>query len=366
MKRKLVRKLAVAAIVSLIVLVPLLAETESGPALKPTFGFADADFYWAQFKGGVEGFELVPGVSSAALLYLGAGYYSDSYYRDAAGARLVDPSLAFTGASFNEWGSETRLGLDLGLVPKSQGEGNLLTLQLYLRDVWKTNVGAPAAYTSTALDGAGYLENSLLARLDYAGVELDIDTRTREGLNAEASVEWAPSFLLNNLIGKAHWWRLNSRIAGFLPIVKTSAFGLYVGDRLVLDAVGGPSLPSHIQRQIGGFKAGKAMGGAVRGIDSYRYDGNVKIVNNFDVRATLPAIFGKGLVPELFVFTDQGFVDNRDYFATPGQLLLTAGGGLVLDFLAGSSPLELGYYVTYNLTERAWSFFNFIILGYQF
>jgi Surface antigen. len=333
--------------------------------LKPTFGFYGGDTWAAIPYGGVDGIELVPGVPSRALAYFGGGYWQDGYYRDVEGNERQDPAYAFDGAYFHSWGLEGRLGMDVGLVREAGGAKNALYAQGYIKSVWRDNADQSAVIRSSSeSDRDGYWENSLFSGLVLDRMKHDQRSRSHEGLYSQASCEWAPGFAANDVLGKADWWRLNAQTQLFWRPVKTDAFVLYLGDKMVGDYVGGGAIPSHVQRQIGGFYT-YTQGCAMRGIGAWRYDGNVKLLNSVDLRMTFPVVPLQEVVPEIILFADQGLIDNRDWFKSgEGTFLSTAGSGIVLDLVFMGIPMDFGWYLSYSMTEDHWNYFNLIIMSH--
>jgi hypothetical protein len=333
--------------------------------LKPVFGFYGGDTWAAIPFGGIDGIKLVDGVASKVLLYFGGGYWPDGYYRDAAGKERFDPSYAFDGATFHAWGVEGRIGMDIGLVRDDLEPKNSLFSQLYLKSVRRDNLDPTAViHSSVESDKDGYWENSIFAGLVLDRMRHDERSRTHQGLYSQASIECAPGFAGNTIFGDADWWRANAQTQLFWRPILNEGFALYLGDKIVADVVGGSSIPSHVQRQIGGFYT-YTKGTAIRGIDAWRYDSDIKFLNSVDLRMTFPFIPLKEIVPEILVFADQGYVDNCDWFAEgPGSFLSTAGAGIVLDLVIFGIPMDYGWYASYSMTEEHWNFLGLIIMAH--
>jgi hypothetical protein len=236
---------------------------------------------------------------------------------------------------------------------------------LYFKSVWRRNIDSDAViFSSSAIDRYGYWENSLFGGLVYDHMTSDQASRTKDGILAQGSLEWAPSFLANSILGDADWWRANGQVQFFWRPVKTKSVALYVGDKVSADYIGGSSIPSHVQRQIGGFYT-YTKGLGMRGIDAWRYDSNVKAINNMDFRLTFPSLFMKEIVPELLIYSDQGIVDNCDYFASgKATFLATAGAGIVFDLVIFGIPMDFGWHASYSFTEKHWNLFNLVIMSH--
>lgn len=90
----------------------------------------------------------------------------------------------------------------------------------------------------------------------------------------------------------------------------------------------------YVSHTFGGTSIREGLGYYVRGFEKWTYDTQLKIVNNIDLRANLPAIYFKNLVPGIVAYFDAGFY--RGYFADPGILkqgfLCSTGVGIYLDF----------------------------------
>jgi len=139
---------------------------------------------------------------------------------------------------------------------------------------------------------------------------------------------------------------------------------LYLAERFIADVLLGneTDISSFARRNVGGLDVFKGAGGTVRGMEGGRYDSFVKIINNLELRFTLLPLFGGVAVPELFAFFDVGFVDNFDYAINFNNGLYSTGGGVFVNLSAsGASIIDLGYYVSYSITEQR---FNPVNIGF--
>jgi len=349
------------------------AQEAVSPALGFDFGLANIGAINLEMYAGVKGFELVPGVPSRALVYLGGGRVGDAYYRDTNFATQVDTQHA----KFNKWNAIARLGLDLGIVYDQSLQRNsvygLFFVKSFFDSYISDDANPPAIFASGLADNTGAWETSLFAGLFWDKLVFNPRLQSRSGFATQASVEWAPGAAFNNVLGGADYVRLNSRATVFLPILETGSYGLYLANLLTLDALFGEpaGIPGLARRTTGGFDRRPAPGGLVRGLDGGRHDTYLKFINNIDLRFNFLPLFSLPaspqdsiLVPELFMFFDAGLIDKLDW--RPGQWLASCGGGVILNLRIFGIKADFGYYVSWSIPENRWNFFNLILGAHHF
>lgn len=92
--------------------------------------------------------------------------------------------------------------------------------------------------------------------------------------------------------------------------------GAYLGDFASFDYLFGNDVPLSALQSFGGSHQGSpqvarvGLGGAMRGIDSGRYDTNLKFVDNLELRLDGPALLRPDTYPILVAFADSGFFDQ--------------------------------------------------------
>lgn len=335
-----------------------------------TFGVGGFGIWYAEPYFGFKGIAIIPGADSQVLLYPGIGWVGDAYYREPTNEIMFDPTGEYPGSGFNKFILNGKLGLNLGIAYDETLEKNWLYSLMFIKTTYQQNYEGditPNLFNTTFPDKNGLWQNSLFLGLYYDTVKYDNNRQTASGLYAELSGEWAPSFFANTVFGNSDYIRGNVTVKGFLPLVESDSFSLYLGDRIIADILGGEQVPSIAMRQIGGFSTYSGAGGAIRGIDGGRYDSYIKLINNFDIRAPFLPLLNNLLIPEFFAFFDAGIVDDLTYnLSGTNTMLLTTGAGLALNLNLGGFQFDLGVYVSYSILENQFKYFNLMLGGHQF
>ncbi len=333
---------------------------------------------------GYRGLRLAPGVQTTIWTYLGGGYEWLDYYRDPDGALLSPGELAPGGAlagrdpGFVRIEGAWRLGIEQGLAWNPRTDTNLVEVFAFYRGRADSYEAAPTQLLSAASlpDRTGQLQNALQAGLAYDDLLFERKHKTENGLSAEASIEWGPSFFFNTLFGDANYLRVNVTARGFLVLYDAGAgtgsnlLSLYGGDLVSVDyAAGfGAPVPISVRQTFGGRDQVTGLGSAVRGVDSASLDTNVKVVNNLELRANLPALFLPDLVPGAVVFVDAGYYaqvgEPGVASPLPAGFVASTGAGLYLDVFdlasvaasvtwrldrATANGQQLGYVIVFGL-----------------
>ncbi len=346
--------------------------------IKPDFGLAGLKFYSLQMYGGIKGLTIIPGAQSRALLYAGGGYIGDAYYRDLASGDVLVPQPSeadpFPNSEFKRWFVQGKLGMDLGLVYNEDLEKNMLYSMIFVKTMYSefmpgsVSKNNPILYDTSYPDRDGFFETSLFASLCLDLVRYNAAIQTAHGLAGEISVDWTPGITLNTVFGSADYLRLNLTGRGFYTVLESDKFGLYLAERAIADVLLGDdgSISAFARRNVGGLDVFSGAGGTVRGMEGGRYDSFAKLINNLELRFTMLPLFKGFLVPELFAFFDMGFVDNFDYSINFNKGLYSTGGGIFVNLSAsGATIMDLGYYVSYSITEKRFNPFN-IGFGHHF
>ncbi len=313
---------------------------------------------------GYRGLALVPGARTTIWAYLGGGYEWLSYYRDAAGALVAPGALAAGGAlagrdpSFVRIEGAWRLGIEQGLAWNERTKTNLVEAFAFYRGRADSNQATSFQLLSdsTLPDRTGLLLNALQAGMAYDDLLFDARHKTKNGLSAEASLEWGPGFFLNTIIGDSNYVRLNATVRGFVPLYDISPesdsnrLSLYAGGFLSVDYADGfgAAVPLFVRQTFGGRGQITGLGSAVRGVDTASLDTNFKAVNNLEVRVNLPALFLRDLVPGLVVYGDVGYYAQVGEQRTPAPsgFVSSIGAGIFFDVLDLAS---IAVYANYRL-----------------
>ena len=275
------------------------------------------------------GLEIWPGRTTSIDLKFGAGFEREVFYRYADGTPYSG-AYESGDVDFDTAGGVVDLGIVQGIVPK-------LDAFLFLRAAYRYNIdNGSTVFNSAFADRGGALTNSLLAGVSYSNVRENADHKTRNGLYAEASMEWGPGFLANSLVGESDYLRLNSVAKAFLtlfdaaPEREKNLFSIYLGDYLSVDWATGTAIPIMVQQTFGGRSIRKGLGGSLRGYENRSYDTRFKLVNNLEARFVGPALGLKDLVPLAAVFVDAGYYAGLEGAAVdPGPGFLASVGGML-------------------------------------
>ncbi|HET6450079.1 MAG TPA: BamA/TamA family outer membrane protein [Spirochaetia bacterium] len=347
MTRRTFLAMIVAMSVGLVFLRPLHADGTvpgSTPATAPTWDPWTFDYilrlFGADVGVGYRGLSLVPGYQTTLWAYVGGGYEGEHLYRDPTGAIPSPDSLSSSAdPSFNRIEGAWRLGIEQGLAWNPRISENLLETFLFYRGRYDLNTAASGSLLAQApLSVLPDRDASLLNTLQLGFAYNDLNTnghRVRDGVLAETTAEWGPSFLGNTIQGDSDFIRFNANLTWFAPLYdaapdrRLNLFSVYVGDFLSADyAVGlnGTQVPLYVRQTFGGRTQDTALGAQVRGVDKGAYDTNLKAVNNLEVRVNLPAIPSQGIaaailprvlsdlvpnvVPGVLAYVDTGLYDQ--------------------------------------------------------
>lgn len=187
-------------------------------------------------------------------------------------------------------------------------------------------------------------------RKDFFGLEMILSLKmdmisdnlhTNDGDVAKVELKWGPEFLNSAASGKADYISitLNNVYAKTLWEYKKgdkSMVSFTLVDRANFNWTGGKSVPSFIQ-------GGVSLGRKVRGYNTYTYNTEFTLVNNFDLRIAGPGLFLESIAPRVNIFFDCGLGWGRVF----------QGGREEVNFLASTG------------VQFTVSFFDFIDLGYE-
>ncbi len=341
--------------------------------VKPLFGICETNILSFGVMGGVDGMEIVPGASSMAFLSLGGGYLQSASWRDAEDERLSPRDDGFMDKSvFWTWQARARLGMNLGILRSAALKRNILSLDLFYKSDFQKNVDNGAfIFQGSEANRLGFWENSFFAALNYDNVAFDQDTALKSGLAGNASIEWAPGWDWNQVFGRSDYGRVSANLSAYMPLLKSRQACIYLGERLVGDALFGSEIPydRRILMNVGPVAwliSYPGTGYILRGVEPGRFDAKLKLVNNFDIRLTLPGIFGRVCIPEIVAFFDVGFWDDAAIQSPSGlDNALSTGLGLFLNFTipqlfgAQDVPILCGYVAGYNIRDEHFLLTNF-------
>jgi hypothetical protein len=330
------------------------------------FVFDISPVLWGADIGvGYRGLGLASGVDTIFWVYAGGGYEQLTYMR------LPDGSL-ITGAApgginpdvdlfYNRWSGRWQLGIAQGIAWNPRIKGDLLEAFTFYRGRYDANINADPGqliFRSSIPDKDGLFQNAALAGVKYNDLLLDTRNKTWSGAGGEASVEWGPAALSNTLFGRSDYARFNLSARAFLPLYESlyeaapeslaNLFSLYAGDFFSADYAMGDYVPLNIRQTFGGLHPRVGLGGALRGVDDGSMDTNLKLVNNFEIRANLPALWLPDLVPGVLLYWDAGYYDQLGGQTSPSSgFVSSVGAGVFIDLFDITS---LTVYIHYRLT----------------
>jgi hypothetical protein len=363
-KTRQVRKLSICLLVVFLVsLVPafsdILDDTEIVPGIR--FWGADLEFRY-------KGIKLIQPLVTRFCFLIGSGYEDPGYFRNPDGSEYTPPIDYVNDLSiykrFNlTWG----VGVRQGILFDQRKNDNLLEAHLLLRgrydkDIESASIPGSLIFQSGLPDKNEMLQNSIVAGAFFNTIVIHPKQRKRTGISADMSVEYAPKFLANDLIGKADFSRFTFDFRTFQTIFDippdnpndNNLFNAYLCNRIVFDALFGPGIPINARQSIGGRSMAptNAVGYSVRGIDDRRFDSYLKFIINTDLRLNLHSIPLFDMVPGAIFFFDIATFDNLDYSMTLSNLKYTTGIGFFV-YVFGFEPVV---YLSYFLNENRFLF----------
>ena len=334
---------------------PLSAQDAGTPTWSPwTFDFI-LRLFGADLGVGYRGLSLLPGTQTTFWVYAGGGYEGEHYYRDPAGAFLAPGSISSGGdPAFNRIEGAWRLGMEQGFAWNPRTSTNLLAAFFFYRGRYDLNQAAGTLLAAPLLGVLPDRDGSILNTLQLGAAYDDLVTnghKVRDGLSAETTVEWGPSFFFNTIQGDSDFLRFNGMVRWFFPLYDAAPdrplnlFSVYLGEYLTIDyamGLNGTRVPLYVRQTFGGRTQNTALGSQVRGVDKGAYDGNLKAVNNLEVRVNLPAIPMPGfiaslvpdIVPGIIAYFDYGFYDQvgePGIGSPPHGNVASAGAGTFLE-----------------------------------
>ncbi|MBN2736980.1 MAG: hypothetical protein JXR70_08380 [Spirochaetales bacterium] len=350
-------------------------------ALNPVFGeegpwikfVPDLRFWGAALRIEYADFFLIPQGLTSFEIELGGGYEEFGYYLYPDNSLYVPPVSSAEGNSalYQNINFDWGLGFRQGFFYDSRKKDNLLEAHVLLRGGFDYNLPdyGPGSliYQSGRSDARGNIVNSLALGVFYDSVYRNPHEAV-QGFSVDVTGEWAPLFLVNEVIGRNDFQRLSVDVRGFLTVLDLenagnsalNRFNIYFGNRVIFDALFGAAIPILTRQSVGGRELSfeSALGGVVRGIASRRFDSYLKLVNNFDVRINLPCFeyFSVALQPGCVVYFDSAFIDAMDYSINFNEIYNSAGLGFFLTLPWLDLILSLDYFINENKIDISYGF----------
>jgi hypothetical protein len=273
-----------------------------------------------------------------------------------------NPEIPF----YKRWHYGFALGIMQGFVYDEKTEKDLFSGFLFFKNSNEINLPAesPAGaliFSSGLPDQYGLQQYLFSAGIMFNNAVINPQNNLKQGFSADAAFSLAPK-ALNSI---ADYTQFTVRFTEYIPIVDQKAFCLYLGCRSVLDISSGAYIPVSIRTSTGGFSPFfssalmPGLGGGVRGILMGRFDGYVKLLNNFEIRMSLPEMLSKEIIPLAIIYFDTGTTDNLDGKIDFRRIYASAGIGLDLHINL-LVELDIVSYLNFFINERAFSFSLFL------
>ncbi|MCL2705037.1 MAG: hypothetical protein FWE72_02385 [Spirochaetaceae bacterium] len=290
----------------------------------------DVDFCYRLTNGFLEGKDTI------FTLTIGGAANWMGYYRDENDIYTEDSDLDYTFTRANaNWG----LGIEQGLLWNDKTNKNLLSILLKYRAMraWNFNMANQNSilFDSIRPDKDGVLYNTFIVALILDDTLFYKDTGLRKGLHTEVAAEIGPKWFFNDNIGIADFTKLFINVKYFHPLYETkrtdkSIKAIYLVDSVGVDYVFGNDIPLPVRQTYGVLRPADGCGGRVRGFENRRFDSEIKIINNFDIRFIMPQIKnGKGskiLRPGVLAFFDTCYFDKLEGYKEDGSGVLMSTG----------------------------------------
>jgi hypothetical protein len=311
-------------------------------------------FWGVGLSATYSGLTLFSGQDTKIVLGLSGAYESDSFYRKPSGRPYTPPEPDLFLQSGDAGYKKASATITSGIRQSFFFDRRLSAFLLY-RSYLDINTPSKALiFSSDLADKDGIWQNSFTSGLIFSDIDSDVAHGTKKGLSAEVSVEAAPEFLGNSIYGRASYGRVNFKLIthGVLfdlaPGSPRNLLSLVLSGRTAVDLLWGGYIPVNALTSIGGYYRSSALGGVVRGVQSGRYDGPLKITQNVDLRLNLPSVWL--IVPAVAVYGDIGISDDPRPQRVDGarQLHTSTGAG----FFLGISGFDMGVSIDYHITEN--------------
>ncbi|MFP4509065.1 MAG: hypothetical protein ACOC4I_03995 [Spirochaetota bacterium] len=208
-------------------------------------------------------------------------------------------------------------------------------------------------------DYQGQLLNSFRTGVEVGHVRTLDRAPLLEGADATATVEWAPAWLGNEVIGSADFMRFSAEARGFIPISagggenEHQAIGVYGGAHIIGDYTVGSNIPILVRSSFGGRSGRSGLAGTVRGYESGRFDSVVKAATGAELRIVGPALAAARFTPGLVLYGDAGYYSGYEGSDPASEddsgWIASTGAGLSLSFL---ETVTLVFYSNLVLAEE--------------
>ncbi|MFP4383389.1 MAG: hypothetical protein ACLFSE_05040 [Spirochaetia bacterium] len=279
------------------------------------------------------------------LIGAGGAYENAYFYMLPDGTYYIGDTSDYPGVTAENPEQYRRLafnwetGIIQGILADENRDRNLMELIFIYRGKYQRYYirEGSLADSSVFTNADGLFVNSITTGLRFRTVKTHQVSDVQEGINIEFTVEAAPSFFFNSIIGHSSYSRITSVLRSFFPLFRNTrgswnVFSGYLGFSGTIDTFLGPAVPLPALQTFGGIEGGYGLGGAIRGLEPGRFAAPIKGVFAGELRLNLPSVLHRNIVPGLLFFFDSGFYYFNDSENTGGDIYST-GAGISLNIL---------------------------------
>lgn len=337
----------------------LAAEEESSSAFN--YSVFPTDFWSGKIFFGYTGFSFIEGQETSLETEFRGGWLTQYSYYSGSFLNRLEPVEGFdyTDAEFKTGYLQGLFGIRQGFVRNKRNDKNLIEGFLYYKGRWETHENSDdnSPWFMQLTDNPendGIFQQSLVIGSAYNDVVRSTHA-VKDGFDAGIVFDYAPSFIND----PADYYTVVLEAAGYLPILdlnpgeKMNLFSIYLADRVKLAYTDGDYRPYNIRQE---------NAASIRGIEEERLDSKLTIVNNFELRYNLPALFIPDLMFGLLTYFDAGYYyEDASYNGT----VFSAGAGLYLDlFGAFQGGIRYDYLLKETRMDESLSSINMMLTFY--
>ena len=299
---------------------------------------------------------LYEGVDTILRFTVGSAINWNGYYRDENDIYTDSRDFDYMYTRLNaNWG----LGLEQGLLWNDETNKNLLSLFLRYKGmrVWNFDMFDMNSilFDSIRPDKDGVLSNTFIVSLIFDNTFFHQETGLKQGFYTEFSIEKGPKWFFNDTIGIADFTKVFMGVKYFHPVhetkdkEKTIIKAIYFADSAGVDYSFGDNIPLPARQTFGVHRPEDGCGGKVRGFETRRFDSEVKVINNFDIRFIMPKVKTKSgtkvFRPGFLTFFDACYFAKLEGYKDTGEgVLMSAGFSIFSEFLfMGNCVLTVGF-----------------------
>ncbi len=224
----------------------------------------------------------------------------------------------------------------------------------------KNNTPAPVAPIDAWLSSDSPVYPELSGDHKHLGTEFSLQVKfdmmddkmtTTDGLLAKFDAMYAPKPLNRALDGYADFYQFSLNVVGAKTLYQLNEngkdlFSIVVIDRFNVGYLSGKAVPAYAS---GPFSLGRK----VRGFNTWTYNTEYALVNNFDVRFAGANLGVKGIFPRINLFFDMGYgwgdYTNSNITSGKGNFLASTGIQATVSLF---DFIDLGYQISYLICGK--------------